>query len=158
MPGMLCAIRGGPSSQYTVDHAATLAAQEGLPLTFLYIIDLAFLSRSASSQVGLVTREMTQMAEFILLQAQLRAQSVGVDAEGTIRRGTVQEEILACCRDMAADILILGKPAEAHGENIFTTAWLESFSQRVKAECGTRVIVVKGKESLLTPGSMIEES
>jgi nucleotide-binding universal stress UspA family protein len=98
--------------------------------------------------VGLVTREMTQMAEFILLQAQLRAQSVGVDAEGTIRRGTVQEEILACCRDMAADILILGKPAEAHGENIFTTAWLESFSQRVKAECGTRVIVVKGKESL----------
>ncbi len=148
MPGMLCAIRGGPSSQYTVDHAAALAVQEGLPLTFLYIIDLAFLARSTSSQVGLVTREMTQMAEFILLQAQLRAQSVGVDTEVAIRRGKVQDEILASCRKMAADILVLGQPAEAHGENIFTTDWLESFSQRVKTECGTRVIVVKGKESL----------
>ena len=146
MPGMLCAIRGGPSSQYTVEHAATLAAEEGLPLKFLYIIDLAFLARSASSRVGLVTREMTQMAEFILLQAKLRAQALGVEAEGTIRRGKVQEEILACCHEMAADVLVLGQPAEANGENIFTNDWLASFSHQVEAECGTRVVIVKGKE------------
>ena len=146
MPGILCAIRGGPSSQYTVDQAASLATGEGLPLTFLYIIDLAFLARSASSRVGLVTREMTQMAEFILLQAKLRAQLLGVEAEGVIRRGKVQDEILACCREMAADVLVLGQPADVNNENIFTDDWLLSFSHQVETECGTRVVIVKGKE------------
>ena len=44
MPGILCAVRGGPASQPTIAKAIALAQETGLPLYFLYVVNLDFLS------------------------------------------------------------------------------------------------------------------
>lgn len=69
MTGIVCAIRGGPASQPTITHAVSLAQETGLPLYFLYIVNLDFLSHTTSSRVHTITQEMEQMGEFLLLTA-----------------------------------------------------------------------------------------
>ena len=44
MSGVICAVRGGPDSQSTVARAIALARESGLPLYFLYVVNLDFLA------------------------------------------------------------------------------------------------------------------
>ena len=95
MSGILCAIRGGPESQAPIACAIDLAEETGLPLVFLYVVNLDFLSHATSCHIPSVKAEMHQMGEFILLTAQSTARERGVTAEGTVRQGNVTEEIIS---------------------------------------------------------------
>ena len=50
MPGIVCAVRGGPASQPTIEKAIALALETGLPLCFLYVVNLDFLSQTPTSR------------------------------------------------------------------------------------------------------------
>ena len=93
MSGIVCAIRGGPDSQPTIAQAISLAKETELPLHFLYVVNLDFLSHTTSSRVHTISMEMHQMGEFILLSAQSLASTLGITTEGAIRHGNVMEEI-----------------------------------------------------------------
>jgi hypothetical protein len=82
MPGIVCAIRGGPASRPTIKKSIELAAETSLPLYFLYIVNLNFLTHTSSTRTHLISKEMKEMGEFILLTAQAVAQSAGIRAEG----------------------------------------------------------------------------
>jgi nucleotide-binding universal stress UspA family protein len=88
---------------------------------------------------------MEQMGEFILLAAQRRAADQGAAAEGVVRHGSVGEEIINLCKELAANYLVLGRPQLEDDEaNVFTHARLKIFSDLVKAESGTEVVMVEG--------------
>ena len=70
MSGILCAIRGGPNSQPTIEQAVVLAQETGLPLWFLYVVNLGFLTHTSTSRVRTISEQMHQMGEYILLTAQ----------------------------------------------------------------------------------------
>ncbi|MDX1417846.1 MAG: universal stress protein [Candidatus Promineifilaceae bacterium] len=108
--GIVCAIRGGPHSQSTIDRAISLAQETGLHLYLLYIVNLDFLAHTTSMRTHPINREMEQMGEFILLAAQGRAQDLGVTAEGLVRQGNVSDEIIRLCSELNADYLVLGRP------------------------------------------------
>jgi Na+/H+ antiporter NhaD/arsenite permease-like protein len=72
MSGIVCAIRGGPHSQPTIDEAISLARETDLPLYFLYIVNLDFLAHTTSARTHTINLGMEQMGEFILLAAQSR--------------------------------------------------------------------------------------
>ncbi len=143
MSGIVCAIRGGPASQITIDKAVALASEKNLPLYFLYVLNLDFLSHTASSRVRTITEEMRQMGDFILLIAQEKALSLGIAAQSMIRQGTVGEEIIAVCREVSASYVVLGQPLGQEEEDVFTPERILLFSQRIETECGARVVLIK---------------
>ncbi|MGB2965133.1 MAG: hypothetical protein WBB69_14225 [Anaerolineales bacterium] len=81
MPGIICAIRGGPASQPTIDKSIALAKESGQTIFFLYVINLDFLAHSGGGRIGHIAEEMEEMGEFILLAAQEQAQSECLEAK-----------------------------------------------------------------------------
>ncbi len=147
MPGIVCAIRGGPGSRPTIETAIHLAKEQQIDLYFLYIVNLDFLSHTTSSRVHAISEDMQHMGEFILLSAQERASKQGVKAEGLIRHGNVGEEIIAACRSLQADYVILGRPHAATQTDTFDSERLEKFGARIRQETGAEVIYASEKGS-----------
>ena len=141
MSGIVCAVRGGPNSQPTIERAIGLAKETGLPLYFLYVINLDFLDATASSRTQTISKEMAQMGEFILLLAQTKAEAQGVTAQGAIRHGQVTEEIAAQCHVISADYLVIGQPRFEQEDNVFTAARHAAFIEHIEAQTGATVVL-----------------
>ncbi len=146
MSGIVCAIRGGPESQTTIAQATTLARQTGLPLHFLYIVNLDFLSHTTSCRTHTISEQMEQMGEFILSAAQDSAAAQGITAQGVVRHGNVREEIINLCHELPADYLVLGQPQVEQEEHIFTHKVLTEFIERTEKETGAKVVLSEGSE------------
>ncbi len=147
MSGIVCAIRGGPKSQRTIERAIALAKETGEPLYFLYVVNLDFLSHSASSRVHTLSEEMSEMGEFILLNAQAKAQQAGVDAHTVIRQGKVSQEIINLGKEIGAHYVVIGRPRKEHEHNVFEEEVLGTFVQRVQEELGATVVLVDEESS-----------
>ncbi len=142
MSGIVCAVRGGPDSQSTMQKAISLALEVDLPLYFLYVVNLDFLSHTQSARISTITEELNQMGEFILLSAQEKAQSKGVQAQGVVRHGNVREEIVNFAKEISADYVVIGLPVgEDHERNIFLADRLKDFGDRIEEECNAKVIL-----------------
>jgi K+-sensing histidine kinase KdpD len=141
MSAIVCAVRGGPASRPTIEKSIQMALETQLPLYFLYVVNLDFLVRTSSSRVQLISRQMQDMGEFILLTAQAEAESQGVKAVGTVRHGNIRDEIVALCLETNAKYVVLGKPKTQHEDaNIFTHAHLDEFARRIETESGATII------------------
>jgi nucleotide-binding universal stress UspA family protein len=141
MPGIVCAVRGGPASQPTIARSIDLAQETGQPLYFLYVVNLDFLSQTPTSRVHTISQEMHQMGEFILLMAQQTAARQGIGAEGVVRHGNVGEELAAFCHEIEAAYLVLGRPKVEQEDAVFTQEKLQQFIQRIEAQTGATVVL-----------------
>lgn len=141
MPGIVCAIRGGPKSKPTIERAISLAKESDLPIYFLYVVNLNFLSRTESSRVRIISDEMEQMGDFILLGAQAKAEKLGVQSDGVVRHGTVGDEIIALSQELKADYVVLGRPRGEQEEDVFTHELIGEFSTRIEHETGAEVVL-----------------
>ena len=145
MSGIVCAIRGGASSQPTINQAIRTAIETKLPIYFLYVLNLDFLNKAGQSRTFTISEEMQELGEFILLAAQAQAERQGITAEGIIREGdVVGDEIISLCHELTADFVILGRPREAKQENVFTHEQLDQFGRHIEEETGARVIYPTG--------------
>jgi nucleotide-binding universal stress UspA family protein len=142
MSGIVCAIRGGPHSQSTIDKAIALARETSQTLYFLYVVNLDFLARTTSTRTHTIDHEMEEMGEFILLDAQSQAEDRNVTVKGLVRHGAVGEEIVALCRELGADYLVIGRPQlESDEDNVFTHARLERFAELIMEQTGATVVM-----------------
>jgi nucleotide-binding universal stress UspA family protein len=144
MNGIVCAIRGGPDSGATIARAITLAQETEQPLYFLYIVNLDFMSRTSSTRVQVISQEMHEMGEFILLSARAEAEAQGITAQGVVRHGNVVQEIVAFCREITANYLVVGQPRFQDEESIFTQALLAQFVQQAEEQTGAKVVLAGG--------------
>jgi nucleotide-binding universal stress UspA family protein len=144
MSGIVCAIRGGPDSQAAIAKAIALARQTDLPLYFLYVVNLDFMSHTTSTRVHTISEEMRQMGEFILLAAQAQASTHGVAAEGVVRHGNVAREIGGLCHELAVDYLVLGRPQFEKEESVFTQDLLAQFIRETEEQTGAKVVMPEG--------------
>jgi nucleotide-binding universal stress UspA family protein len=144
MPGIVCAVRGGPASQPTIAKAIALAQETGLPLCFLYVVNLDFLSQTATSRVHTISQEMREMGEFILLMAQETAARQGISAEGVVRHGNVGEELIGLCHELGAGYLVLGKPKVEQENSVFTHELLHQLVARTEEQTGATVVFPEG--------------
>jgi K+-sensing histidine kinase KdpD len=144
MSGILCAIRGGPSSQPTITASIRLAQEIQEIIYFLYVVNLDFLTHTSSSKTNHISKEIEEMGEFILLSAQEQATSEGVEAECVIREGKVMDEIIACCEEKNSSYVIIGRPLEEHEDNLLTLEKLEAFAERLEESCQAQVIYAPG--------------
>lgn len=146
MPGIICAVRGGPDSQPTIEKAISLAKEVSLPLYFLYVVNLDFLSHTQSSRVSTISEEMAEMGEFILLTAQEKAGKQGITAEGVIRHGKVREEIVTLAKELSADYVVLGLPQGQREADIFVIDRIKEFGKTIEQETGAAVVLAGGRE------------
>ena len=144
MSGIVCAIRGGAASQPTIEQAIVAAKKTALPLYFLYLVNVNFLMRTAQTRVQVITQQLEEMGEFILLAAQSQAQQQGVTAHDVIRHGDVSEQIIAVCQELTADYVVLGRPLKARAENVFTHDQLQTFGKHIAEETGAKIIFEAG--------------
>jgi nucleotide-binding universal stress UspA family protein len=147
MSGIVCAVRGGPASRPTIDKAIQLAKESGLPLYFLYIVNIDFLDHTTRSRVHTISQQMHQMGEFILLAAQAAAKSKGIEAQAVVRHGKVTEEISTLCHEIQADYLVVGRPKFHLEDSLFTETLLVEFIKRVEDQTGAHVILPEANES-----------
>ena len=145
MSGIVCAIRGGPHSELTIRQAVVTARQYRIPIHFLYVVNLDFLEHSEHSRTQVIQREMRAMGEFICLKAQIEAKREGVQAEIAVREGNVTEEIIALCREIRADYVILGRPQGEHTTDLFDMERLEAFGRSLVTQTGAAVIFAQGE-------------
>jgi nucleotide-binding universal stress UspA family protein len=146
MTGIICAIRGGPFSRLTIKEAIALSKESEQTLYFLYVVNLDFLNNALHANVHVMTEEMHQLGEFILLNAQETARKSGVQAEAVIRKGQVGDEIIALCREKDADFVILGKPKTDQENNVIDLSALDAFAQRIEEASNAKVIFVETAE------------
>jgi len=144
MSGIICAVRGGPGSQPTIEKAIHLALEVKLPLYFLYVVNLDFLSHTQSSKTSTISEQLGHMGEFILLTAQEKAAAKGVEAQAIIQKGNVREEIIATAAETGADYIILGMPIGDQEENEFHHERIKEFGESIQQESGAEVILVGG--------------
>jgi nucleotide-binding universal stress UspA family protein len=144
MSGIVCAVRGGLASQPTIARAIALAQETGLPVHYLYVVNLDFLSQTPTSRVHTISQEMHEMGEFILLMAQEKSARQGVSAEGLVRHGSVGEELIGLCQELGADYLIVGKPKVEREDTVFTRELLREFVARTETQTGATVVFPQG--------------
>ncbi len=145
MSGIVCAIRGGASSQPTINQAIRTALETNLPVYFLYVLNLDFLKRGIQSRTHTISEEMQELGEFVLLAAEAQAERQGVAAEGIIREGDViEDQIINLCRELTADYVILGRPRGAKDKNVFTHEQLDQFGRHIEQETGAKVVYPPG--------------
>jgi nucleotide-binding universal stress UspA family protein len=140
MSGIVCAIRGGPDSQPTIQKAIEVARETGLPIYFLYVVNLDFLTHTASSRVRIISEEMEELGDFILKSTQAEARDKGAISEGIIRHGNVGKEISSLCHELEADYVVLGKPRGKSEKDIFTHDQLVQYAQQVEDLTGAEVV------------------
>lgn len=141
MAGIVCAIRGGPLSKSTIQKSIQLAKESGETIYFLYVVNLDFLTHSSSSRIEHISMEMQEMGEFILLDAQEKAQKQGVVAQGVIRDGIVIEEIIAFCAEIQPKYIVLGRPETERENNLLTRERLEDVISRIKEVTDAEVVI-----------------
>ncbi len=141
MAAIVCALRGGPDSRLTIQRAIALAREHNLPVVFLYVVNLDFLTHTSRSRVDTLTSEMEQMGEFILLAAQTEAEAQGVQASRSVRHGRVGDEIISLCREREGKYVVIGRPQGLTEDDVFTQAQIEGFRQRVEQESQAQVVV-----------------
>ena len=141
MSGIICAIRGGPSSQPTIVTSIELARESGETIYFLYVVNLDFLTHSSSSKTNHISKEMCEMGEFILLSAQEQASGENVSSERVIREGRVEEVILAFCEELNPAYVVLGRPQEEQENNLLSNERLNDFADRITDVCQASVVL-----------------
>lgn len=146
MSGILCAIRGGPSSRPTIATSIQLSQETDETIYFLYVVNLDFLTHSSSSKTNNISQELHDMGEFILLSAQEQAAEAGAHAEGVIREGRVVDEIISYCEEQSPIYVILGRPEEEGEDNLLSIERLQIFADRIKEVCQAQVIFSSEKE------------
>jgi nucleotide-binding universal stress UspA family protein len=146
MSGIVCAIRGGPDSQPTIERSIQLAMETGLKLYFLYVVNLDFISFTAISRVKTVSKELHQMGEFILLTAQAKAEEAGITAEGNVRHGNVGDEIIGLSKELEANYVVLGVPGGTGEEHVFSTEQMLKFGERIERESGAKPFLAEEGE------------
>ena len=147
MAGIICPIRGGPGSKTTIETAIELAKTEAMPLTFLYVVNLDFLTHTESSRVRMVSSELESMGDFILLSAKAKAEERGVETESEIRHGNVGEQIVELAQEMGASFLVMGRPGGEEEGNVFDQERLDSFINQIEEASGAKVIIAEGAAS-----------
>jgi nucleotide-binding universal stress UspA family protein len=146
MSGIVCAIRGGPNSQPTINKAITLSQEKKQQIYFLYVVNLDFLVHTESGRTQLLYEQMDQMGEFILLMAQEQAKGKNVPAEGVIKHGQVREEIIDLAKEIQANYVVLGTPQGAGERDVFAEGMISEFGKRIEGETGAQVIFAERPE------------
>jgi nucleotide-binding universal stress UspA family protein len=139
---IVCATRGGEASQAAQDLAIRLAKEKNEELVFLYVADTDVLARTSDTRPHEIAHDLTRMGEFILIIAQERAEAAGVEkVRWEVRLGSMRRQICEFVTEVGADRLVLGRPVQRGGEQVFSPTGLDEYAVELEEETGVQVLM-----------------
>jgi nucleotide-binding universal stress UspA family protein len=149
---IVCATDLTVFSEEAVRHAVALARQLDAPLVLLHVVEPAYYARAmfapftAADQeflTGIARRE--QEAAMRLMNEQVaKLNPPGHDAakvETMVRRGVPSDVVAEVCKEVGADLLVVG----THARTGVRHAILGSIAERLVRTAPCQVLVVRGK-------------
>jgi nucleotide-binding universal stress UspA family protein len=141
---IVCGVTGSDNSEKAVKAASQTAAAEGARLTFVYIVDIGFMS-------GLTIQLRPQYAEdflermgrTILDEAERVASSQGVTAKKVLKKGKVIEEIASVIKEEGADLLVVGDEGRTFAEKVLFGNRLPDHVKELEQRLGVTVSIVR---------------
>ncbi len=123
---ILAGIDNSPNAQQVARLAAKIAAQCGMPLTFINVISHD-------------TNSLRLQAETTLGQALAISATAGVNAESRIMVGKYFEQILFAAKELLADLIVVGR----HGESNLIHTPFGSTTQKIIGLAEGPVLIVR---------------
>jgi nucleotide-binding universal stress UspA family protein len=139
---IVCPTDFSPTAARAVDLATRMAAACGAELVLLHVVPaINYPSRgiAIAGAFPQLEQELQAKAKERLDQQQIGAQGITVRRE--VRHGDPYEQILACARDVKADLVVLG----THGHTGLKHALLGSTTERVVRLAECPVLTVRAK-------------
>jgi cation:H+ antiporter len=136
---ILCATRGGETSQPMHQFAIQLAKERDADLLFLYVFDRQVLQSIATPIVVNVESQIQHMLAYLQSTAQTQARQAGVSADVIIRTGDLLTQIVDVARMKLTSLIILGSPS-GKASRFKQKAWLE-FIKDIEAATGSSVLI-----------------
>lgn len=140
---VVCATRGGPASERVHERAIELARERSGELVFLHVIDTADWGDLEPAPAATVARQMRSLAQVILRGAQVQARAAGVQARAEVREGQVAATLHAFVREMDADVLVVGYPHTAPGNEREAEARLWRLLEGLEERQNLRLVVAR---------------
>ena len=140
---IICAVRGGPESRETVTRAIDLALEYGARLTFLHVLDAAFLEYATIGPLSVVYRELNEMGTFTMLILADRANRRGVEqVDYVLPEGDIRDELTRYAIDTKAEMMVMGRPTRSPSRNVFKIAGFDDFVAGLEEKAGLKIVRV----------------
>jgi nucleotide-binding universal stress UspA family protein len=141
---IVCAVTGSVNSEKAVRNAADMAVTNLARLTFVYVVDVGFLS-------GLTVQLRPEYAEHfldrlgnkILDEAVAIASSAGVTAKKVLRKGKVMDEVTKVIKEESADILVVSDEGRTFAEKVLFGERLSDNIKEMEKRAGVPVKVFR---------------
>ncbi len=144
---IICAVRGGPESRETVTRAIDLALEYGARLTFLHVLDAAFLEYATIGPLSVVYRELNEMGTFTMLILADRANRRGVEqVDYVLPEGDIRDELTRYAIDTKAEMMVMGRPTRSPSRNVFKTAGFDDFVARLEQKAKLKIVKVPAEQ------------
>lgn len=144
---IICAVRGGPESRETVTRAIDLALEYGAQLTFLHVLDAAFLEYATIGPLSVVYRELNEMGTFTMLILADRANRRGVEqVDYVLPEGDIRDELTRYAIDTKAEMMVMGRPTRSPSRNVFKIAGFDDFVARLEQKAGLKIVKVPAEQ------------
>jgi nucleotide-binding universal stress UspA family protein len=141
---LVCGVTGSENSEKAVKAASEMAAGEKAHLTFVYVVDVSFLS-------GLTVQLRPKYAEDflerlggkILDEAVAIASSKGVASKKALRKGKLMDEVIKVVKEEGADILVVGDEGRGFAEKVLFGNRLPDNIKELERRSGVTVKVIR---------------
>jgi cation:H+ antiporter len=144
---VLCATRGGRTSQPTHKKAIELAHELGAELLFLYVFDRSVLQKVATPIVVNTEAQIEHMLAYLRTTAQEQARLAGVQARVIIRTGNLGEQIEAVAGEEQVNLIVLGSPAG--DSSLFAREALRNLAAYIGEATGVPVLALENQDAVL---------
>jgi len=141
---LVCGVTGSENSEKAVKAASEMAAAEKAHLTFVYVVDVSFLS-------GLTVQLRPKYAEDflerlggkILDEAVAIASSKGVASKKALRKGKLMDEVIKVVKEEGAAILVVGDEGRGFAEKVLFGNRLPDNIKELERRSGVTVKVIR---------------
>ena len=145
MGKILCATRGGEASIKAQRASIELAKERGDDLIFFMAFDMEFTAHAHYNlRSDVVSEEMEEMGEFLMLMAVDRAAKAGITAEYVVKEGNFKDMLKEAIEELEITQVILGRPAEE--ESRFRLEGLQALAGIIEDETGVEVDILPEAE------------
>jgi nucleotide-binding universal stress UspA family protein len=116
---IVCGVTGSENSEKAVKAASQMAAAEGARLTFVYVVDIGFMSGlTIQLRPEYAGHFLERLGKKILDEAEQAASSEGVTAKKVLKRGKVMDVLADVIQEESAEVLVVGDEGRTFAEKV----------------------------------------
>jgi nucleotide-binding universal stress UspA family protein len=141
---IVCGVTGSENSEKAVKAASEMAAVEKARLTFIFVVDVRFMSGlTVQLRPKYAEDFLERLGEKILDEALIVASSKGVTAKKTLRKGRVLDEVVKVIKEEGADLLVAGDEGHFFAEKVLFGSRVPDNIKEMERRSGVTVKVIR---------------